>query len=1024
MDDKCTKTYSEKDGESDTEIDVVNVTDASQLIAKESCDGRSCKEKRKSQKMTDATTKNRTLVTDVDDDNDDDDDSVDDEEVEVIDVDGVEEETFLTIGNVSRPAKINTAVDKSPLPTQVDSFVMSESLVLEGTKHKSMSPEFGSSSDGQDEPALKANKSRIPVPKKGFLRTKAAPKRATKGRKKTVAEEPQSTVSVVGQGDDEEDERGLTVAEQEKDRPLQGKGTRGRKKKVVEEPQSTVSRVGQGDDEEDERGLTIAEQENDRPLQGKGTRGRKKKAMEEPQSTVSRVGQGDDEEDERGLTIAEQEKDRPLQGKGTRGRKKKDLEGQGVGQDDDEEEDERAFTFPEQEQDRPLQGKGTRGRKKKNLEEPVSMASGVGHDDDEEDERAFTFSEQEQDRSLQEKGTRGRKKKNLDEPVSMASGVGHDDDEEDERAFTFPEQEQDRSLQEKSARGRKKKATEEPKSMGSEDEDEDEDKGLPNSRQHQSRSTRSGKQKADKMKPSESEAVETRNIGSEEKSKTRARSLPATKQLRQKSIRKRGKTGGESRGVESDGEDNNDQGDTVVTEHETKKGRGRKSVPCVTQQIKRATRGRKQISDSKNIEEEGAEENNVDPVVEKSTGRKTRAKKEAERRKKMEQKENMGKESEQQDGGRDPTELRGRKTRAQKKREQDAQLDRRNGGEEEEELGVVVDNLDIETVESENVESVETVEAGLETEEAENDENVSTVQRKGKGRQVKKSNELINDANLTQGYSKRGGRKSQGAVREQQLEQTERQDLSEEGDDASERKRGNRRTAPSQDEETNAKENSDVLDVVEDLYEEQNDGVDELTGQMSSNEHEKTNDASVSRMSSASSNASSSTESARKANNGVASKRRKRSRVLPPYVMKRVRASKANGSKNSSGTDSHDSTEFSVDAKKRRLQDEGNETSPTKNSLKKGSKTNARQTGRNKRAGRKSEGEKTSMTQGNENSTVDVNDSVQEATGADNSLFETPAQPVTALKSILKSGGSAGRTPAGNYTCYDTLYRF
>ena len=39
----------------------------------------------------------------------------------------------------------------SPVAAEEESFVMSKSFVLEGTKHKTMSPEFGSCSDSQPE---------------------------------------------------------------------------------------------------------------------------------------------------------------------------------------------------------------------------------------------------------------------------------------------------------------------------------------------------------------------------------------------------------------------------------------------------------------------------------------------------------------------------------------------------------------------------------------------------------------------------------------------------------------------------------------------------------------------------------------------------------------------------------------------------------------------------------------------------------------------------------------------------------
>lgn len=114
-------------------------------------------------------------------------DTSDDDE-EVIDVEGIEEdETFLTIGNTTQYLK-STVVNKSPVAAEAESFVMSESFVLEGTKHKTMSPEFGSCSDSQpdvnDAQAPKVKKSRIPVRKKGA--SVNIKQRATRGKQKKV----------------------------------------------------------------------------------------------------------------------------------------------------------------------------------------------------------------------------------------------------------------------------------------------------------------------------------------------------------------------------------------------------------------------------------------------------------------------------------------------------------------------------------------------------------------------------------------------------------------------------------------------------------------------------------------------------------------------------------------------------------------------------------------------------------------------------------------------------------------------
>ncbi|KAJ7330611.1 hypothetical protein OS493_022226 [Desmophyllum pertusum] len=176
--------------------------------------------------------------------------------------------------------------------------------------------------------------------------------------------------------------------------------------------------------------------------------------------------------------------------------------------------------------------------------------------------------------------------------------------------------------------------------------------------------------------------------------------------------------------------------------------------------------------------------------------------------------------------------------------------------------------------------------------------------------------------------------------------------------------------------------------------------------------------------------------------NGVKTKRRKRSKIMPPYkYAASQRASKANSSKISITTNSHDSTtesELRADAKKPRLQEEANETDITEKSSKKRTTTIPRKSGRAKRSGRTSEGETVteSLAQGSEtesskdgrdmsgtamqNSDDDEINDVDSAAvdGVEDSFEATPrgtsttaqGQPVAALKSILKSGGSVGRT--------------
>ena len=844
---KSTEPISEQAEESDTEIDIVAVSDdESQLVGQQTSvrspavkSAIKTKEKAKKQPATHARkTKNCISMADQDD--------------EVIDIEEIEDETFLTIGgNTTRMTK--SVLDKSPVPTRVESFIMSESFVLEGTRHKSMSPEFGSSSDSQAEPEPKANKSKIPVRQKGLPNTKPVQQRATRGRKKWVEEELQKVESEVVQADE--------------------RATRGRKKRVEEESQTVESEVVQADE--------------------RATRGRKKRVENESQ----------------------------------------------------------------------------------NVEPEVAQA----------------------------------------------------------------------------------------------DEKDDEERGSPSSKQEQNKPVRRRKQQVEKAV--ELEAVEVQNSGPEIKYIRKARSLPGTKQQQQqqqqqeKSTRRARKRDGKTRSVTSDEEevDDDDKVDSASTAHEEKQGRGRKSMPNATQQLKKVPRGKKQKRDEEIVEYEAVEGNNEDSDVEKSPSRKTRTKKGVEGRKKAEESESVEERSEKADGG-NPTEVSGRKTRAQRKKKNDAKLDRKDARERDidgkgkgKEIEVIVDELEIENVESENVESEET---GQETEESGKDAKVSKVKRKekpGKGKENneanlkevsrvnrkekpgkgKEDNELENEANLKQVNSKRGRKKSQGVVKDQELEQTEGQDLLEAVEVVSKvRGRGRGRKSQAKGEQKQVEEHQEennTHDIVEELPE----------GQTSSYENI---DASVSNsISIVSSNASSSPESTKKAGNGVKPKRRKRSKIMPPYKYAASRrASKANSSKISITTNSHDSTtesELRADAKKPRLQEEANETDIVEKSSKKRTTAIPRKSGRAKRSGRTSEGETVteSLVQGSEtecskdgrdmsgaamqNSDDDEINDVDSAAvdGVEDSFESTPhgrstaaqGQPVAALKSILKSGGSVGRTSTG-----------
>ena len=700
--------------ESEIEIDIVDLSNDSNLIVEESVNSSSLavKSKGKDKQKHERRLQNTKSRIDEDD--------------EFIDVEEIEEEnTFLTIGNNATPtAKSNVAVDKSPASSQAENFIMSESFVLEGTRHKSMSPEFGSSSDNQTEPEPRAKKSKIPVRKKGLTNTK--------------------------------------------------------------------------------------------PVQERVTRGRKKKAAEDTQIVVTEVAEA------------------------------------------------------------------------------------------------------------------GEKK-------------------------------------------------------------EDKERGLP-SNQEQVISTRGRKQPARKGKAVESETVEVQNRGTDEKDKRRPTYLQGKRQ-QQKSTRS-----DERKGAVSDEGDNDDESDTVNTEHGKKKP--------ITQKPKRITRGRKQKSDTENVDEGTAEVIIVDSNGEKQSGHKRRPKQGVEDDKRTQQTGSVVGRSEQLDEAK-TTEVSGRKTRAQRQQEKDFNLGRRDSKENDvdrEGKGFKVVDSETEEVEIENMESLE-----MENESAERDNTLGEVE----GHDLAKE---VEDGSKVRGGLRRKGRKTQATE-------------------------GKEHDAEHEEERVG-------LDTIENL----------VDGQASSNEHEKTNDASGINITNVSSNTSSGSESMTKVINGARRKRRKSSRVLPPYATKRL-SSKRNNSKRSSTISSHVSM-AETDAKKLRLQVEGNQTSFVKErSSRKGATTNPRRTVRAKRPGKTPEGETKFVAQGHEkecpnrglsvldatvenaNNDDDVIDnaasvaadevggdnSVHEATGAGNNSLEsvrargshrtvTPAQPVTALKSILKSGGSAGRTVKGTDT--------
>ena len=146
-----------KDGQSDSDIDVVDVDNDVGTDCRETTEALSPTTLQATSKAAkhNLTKKSRSTV------------SGDDDDDEVIDVEGIEDDnTFLTIGNATRNEG-KAPTDKFPVFAENESFAIDETVVLKGTKHKTMSPEYGSSSDSQTDakrsPVPKQNKSKIPV---------------------------------------------------------------------------------------------------------------------------------------------------------------------------------------------------------------------------------------------------------------------------------------------------------------------------------------------------------------------------------------------------------------------------------------------------------------------------------------------------------------------------------------------------------------------------------------------------------------------------------------------------------------------------------------------------------------------------------------------------------------------------------------------------------------------------------------------------------------------------------------------
>ena len=227
----CTAVKNGKTGNSDSENDAVDVEiESPSAVVSNDHPQTATKPKEKTENSRATKAKQNQKQQDTSDDDD-----------EVIDVEGIEEdETFLTIGNTTQYLK-STVVDKSPVAAEAESFVMSESFVLEGTKNKTMSPEFGSCSDSQpdvnDAQVPKVKKSRIPVRKKGV--SVNIKQRATRGKQKKVQGQQNGPHGRKNSGDvvDERssnDNKNQSKSSRGRKQEAKQNAARGRQKKVEE----------------------------------------------------------------------------------------------------------------------------------------------------------------------------------------------------------------------------------------------------------------------------------------------------------------------------------------------------------------------------------------------------------------------------------------------------------------------------------------------------------------------------------------------------------------------------------------------------------------------------------------------------------------------------------------------------------------------------------------------------------------------------------------------------------------------
>ena len=963
-----TKLIAEKEDESDSEINVVDIDDDSGADRQESCDVQlsnafSVKEKGEIKKTTNTKEKKTQRTMSIEDD-------------EFIDVDGVDnEETFLTIGNTTWNANKSIAVVKSPIPAEAESFAMSESFVLEGTKHKTMSPEYGSCSDSQPEPsdlpAPREKKSKIPVRIKGV--PNGTKQKASRARKKKMEDLKQGAESV--ETENSRDERVLDSKQEEttgevmrgRTQITKQRNTRGRQKKVeVDEMQKKAAEVT-GD--LDNKSLS-GEIEGDVEVEEESKFVRKKTQSTNRRSTRGRQKTVEDSQD------VEPEADEA-----------QNLENDYV--EDDVEVGEDLSDSNKDQNDLPKGQEQRIGEEElvdfEAVEARVSNAEKKGKSR----ARSLPVTTKQQP----QKSTRKVKKRGVVASDEELLHGGKKDDIENGQA-------------EQRGRGRK---------------------GVPNTRRQEMKVSRGRRQKSEGNLESEvgGDSEDGNGVGERPAGKTRGRQ-------KEKKVDK-----GRKQGSEEDLECEVGVGDNEVVDPDKGKVVSPLARKRKVAETKKMQRQGKSVAEGGTADEDGAA---------KLSGRKTRA----QRKKEAEQKKEDGDGGERQGGVEDGSahvELSGRKTRGQSKKVADAKLNKEDGdgGEREEGIQEAIVNSDIEDAGHVEGEDMSLGETG----KGEQDSNHSVVvesvkaqelgtvlQRKGRAEKTKNNNELESDGKFGEVVNKRG----RESLRDQKTGQSEGQGLIEEGEVSLNARKGKKGKGKEATKISPNGGEKDVLDIVVELDEEQT----------LSNE---TLQESVSNSSSVSSVVSSGSESKKKAG----TKRRKHSSVLPPYAR---RASKSKNLKISATGNSQDSTtelELRTDAKKPRLEEGRKKSNISDTTSKKGGVLASGKGSKAVRSVRKSAGGKKPVAQRNKSKKPDVtheksvssaaqNDddgdfgdsdemngegdgdfSVQEAGGVeDRSFEEVPSEAITpkpflkpaaksaaALKSILKSGGSVGRTNTG-----------